>query len=104
MSRGPDIGTALARAIDRQSRLAACPVEILAADWESWASATFTGARHRITVSALPGAAAETWLTNLTDAEFAIRGHLVADMVVVAVRRRANAIQADLEVLTVEDR
>ncbi len=102
MSRGPDIGTALTRAIERGSRHARCPAQIMAADWDRWASATFTGARHRIAVAMLPCPATEAWLTSLTEAEFDVAGHLVADVDVVAVRRTAARVEADLEVLTVE--
>lgn len=104
MSRGPDIGTALNRAIERQTRYARCPADIVNADWERWASATFTGARHRITVAMLPCPAAEAWLSTVRDAEFDVRGHLVADVDVVAVRRLAPRVEADLEILTVEAR
>lgn len=102
MSRRPDIGTALTRAIERQSRLARCPAEIVNAQWERWASATFSGARHRITVALLPCPASETWLSGLREAEFDVRGHLIADLDVVAVRRTAPRVEAELEVLTVE--
>ncbi len=104
MSRGPDIGTALSRAIELHSRYARCPADIVSATWQRWASATFTGARHRITVALLPCPATETWLNSLRDAEFDLRGHLVADVDVVAVRRLAPRVEADLEILTVETR
>lgn len=104
MSRGPDIGTALTRAIERHSRYARCPAEIVSATWQRWASATFTGARHCVTVAMLPCPATEAWLTSLRDAEFDVRGHLVADVDVVAVRRLAPRVEADLEILTVEER
>lgn len=102
MSRGPDIGTLLTRALERQARLAGCAGHIVTADWERWASATFTGARHRITLSALPCPATEAWLAGLSEAEIDVRGHLVADLEIVAVRRQVDAVHADLEVLTVE--
>lgn len=102
MSRGPDIGIALTRAIERGSRRARCPAQILTADWDRWASATFHGARHRIALALLPCPATEAWLAGLAEAEFDVRGHLVADVDLVAVRRTAARVEADLEVLTVE--
>lgn len=104
MSRGPDIGTVLTRAIERHSRYARCPVDIISASWERWASATFAGARHRITVAMTPCPATEAWLGGLPDAEFDVRGHLVADVDVIAVRRLAPRVEVDLEILTVEER
>ncbi len=104
MNRGPDVGTALTRAIEKQARRARCPVDVLHADWQRWASATFTGARHQMTITACPCPALTGWLAALPEAEFEVRGHLVADLVVTAVRRAAASVEADLEVLTVEAR
>lgn len=104
MSRGPDIGTALTRAITQQARRADCTVEIVTADWEQWASATFVGARHQITLAAPLNPAIERWLGGLADAEFAISGHLVADLAINATRKSADRVEAELEILTVETR
>ena len=52
MSRGPDPGTALVRALEANARRAGCPVRMTASDWTRWASATFTGARHDLTLEA----------------------------------------------------
>lgn len=103
MSRGPDIGTALLRALEKQARRASCPISVLQSDWQRWASATFAGARHQITLAACPCPALDAWLGNLSEAEFDVRGHLVADLAVSAVRRSAASVEADLEVLTVEE-
>ena len=102
MSRGPDAATMLTRAIDKQARRAGCPVEHVDSDWDRWASATFSGARHRLTFAATPDVALDRWLKGLPDADFALRGHLVADLVVSAVRHAAERVEIDLEILTVE--
>lgn len=104
MSRGPEIGTLLTRALDRQARHARCPIEIVSADWDRWASATFTGARHHLSLSTFPCPAAEAWLAGLREAEFDLPGHLVADLAVTAIQRTAKCVTADLEILTVEMR
>ncbi|OYY72438.1 hypothetical protein [Sphingomonas sp. 28-63-12] len=104
MSRGPDIGTALIRAIGRHAGDAGCAIEIVSADWDHWASATFAGARHQITLAAEACPAITGWLGGLAEAEFDISGHLVADLAVTAVRRSGGRIEAALEVLTVEVR
>lgn len=64
-------------------------------DSTPWVSATFTGARHRLTLTAdsLPGEAA------LADMEFALASQVVADLAVVA--RTADALE--LEALILEE-
>ncbi|WP_164497932.1 hypothetical protein [Sphingosinithalassobacter portus] len=104
MSRGPDVATMLERALAAQARNAGCPVTIVESDWTRWASATFTGARHNIVLSAPPSPALDTWLAALPEAEFALRGHLVADALVATCRRSQDGVTATIEALTVEDR
>jgi hypothetical protein len=100
--RGPDVGTLLVRALYRASCAARCPLEIVTADSVRWASATFTGARHATSWTALPSPALDAWLAALPEKEFELRGHLVADLVVQAVRRTATAVALEIEALTVE--
>lgn len=104
MSRGPDAATLLARALAASAEAADCLATIAAADWTRWASATFTGARHMLRLSAPPSPALLAWIAALPEAEFSLRGHLVADLSVAAVRHAGKAIDIELEVLTVEDR
>jgi len=74
----------------------------------AWASATFTGMRHvmRVTLAGREGVATGEWLASvLSDHEFCIRGHLVADIAISAVHRRAEgtpAMTLTIEALTVE--
>jgi len=103
MSRGPDAGTVLVRAIEANARRAGCPVCITASDWTRWASATFTGARHELALQADESNALDSWLTGLPEAELPIRGHLVADIVVTSVRRAEGVATIRLEALTVEE-
>ena len=62
--------------------LAGARVEMLRHLEKPWASVTFSGSRHRITL-AFPGPQAvadgEAFIARLPEHEFAIRGHLVAD-------------------------
>ena len=74
----------------------------------SWASATFTGARHELTLRiAGEGAlgAADDFLANLEAREFPLRGHIVADIALISDERRdgEDAARISLEALTVED-
>ena len=72
----------------------------------AWASVTFTGARHRL-VFRLEGdgaeAAAERFAAGLGAAEFALHGHILADISLTAEDRRPGSVRIELEALTVED-
>jgi hypothetical protein len=72
----------------------------------SWASATFVGARHEIILT-LDGegaeAAAESFLGGLAAEEFPLRGHIMADIALVSVRRTPGHARIAIEALTVED-
>lgn len=73
----------------------------------SWASVTFSGARHELTLR-LEGAGAEAvadrFLAGLDCAEFALGGHIMADIALVWQERRPGQVRVGLEALTVEDR
>lgn len=74
----------------------------------SWASATFAGARHEISFridGEGAGAAADAFLANLSTTEFSLRGHILADIALVAEERRddSESVRISLEALTVED-
>ncbi|HLL31780.1 MAG TPA: hypothetical protein VK403_12360 [Allosphingosinicella sp.] len=72
-----------------------------------WASVTFQGARHEL-VFRLEGEGAEEaaarFLSSLHPRDFPLRGHLVADVSLVAEERRPGCARIRLEALTVEDR
>jgi hypothetical protein len=85
--------------------------EITSSSSRRWSSATFTGARHGVTLQ-LAGAnardRAHRLAESLPDAEFPLAGHIVADISVEsqAYRRGEDGegvAQLDLAVLTVED-
>lgn len=104
MSRGPDAATQLERALIASAEAAGCPVTIVEADLTRWASVTFSGARHMVTLGGAASPALSRWIDGLPEAEFALRGHLAADLSVEAVRREGDAVRVMLEVLTVEER
>jgi hypothetical protein len=67
-----------------------------------WASVTFTGARHRLRISAPAGAA--DWLTErLDEIEFIIPGHIVADIVLTECTVSDGLFALAIEALTIED-
>lgn len=103
MSRWPDAGTQLERALVRSAADAGIVLVVISADWTRWASVTFTGARHRFMVAAQPSAALDAWLASLPEAEFRLRGHLVADVAMASDIRASEQAEVTLEALTVED-
>jgi hypothetical protein len=104
LTRGPDATALLERALLADAALCGAAVEIDAAAARRWASATFVGARHRVTLSGPADRATLRWISSLPEAEFALRGHLVADLVVESHERSAERFRATIEVLTVEER
>jgi hypothetical protein len=103
MSRGPDAATLLERALVAAGHEAGVEVEVLASEWQRWASATFIGARHRLTLCAARSPSLNLWLAGLPEHEFRLSGQLVADLIVAGTRRTGERVEMDLEVLTVED-
>ena len=99
MSRGPDAATQLQRALERSG-----PGVIVARhDSTPWASVTFAGARHHLTIEAPLTAGLDRWLAALPEAEFALRGHLVADLTLASIEHCEGRATVAIEALTVED-
>ena len=75
-------------------------------DSRPWASATFTGERHRLTLT-LTGpeaeVAADCFLNGLSERDFPMRGHILIDIACVGDTRGADEVRLILEALTVED-
>lgn len=103
MSRWPDVETQLERALVRGAAEAGVVLNVTAATATPWASVTFTGARHRLTMVALASSSLDCWLAGLAETDFRLRGHLVADLVVVAAIDSSELVEVTLEALTVED-
>jgi hypothetical protein len=101
-----DASGALLRAIaDRFPGLEFAVEEIRS---RSWASVTFTGARHELTVrvdGTGAGTAADTFLAGLEAAEFALRGHILADIALITDARHdgGGSVLLQLQALTVKD-
>lgn len=103
MSRGPDAATLLERALVADAKRSAVALTVAQAGATRWASATFVGARHRLTLAAARSLDADTWLGELEDADLPLRGHLVADLKVTRIDRAAGAVTAHIEALTLEE-
>lgn len=90
-------------------QLAGPHAELLRHSERPWASATFSGARHRIAL-AFAGVegidAADAFIAALPEHEFAIAGQLVADATVAEVEQvtlPTPAITVDVELLLLQD-
>jgi hypothetical protein len=73
-----------------------------------WASVTFSGARHKVAFSLEgegAGAAADAFVARMTEIEFDLRGHILADLVLSGDERSAGGgrVRLRIEALTVED-
>jgi hypothetical protein len=75
---------------------------LLSGSCRPWSSVTFTGARHRLRIAAPPPAA--DWLTERLEAiDFAIPGHIVADIALAGCALRDGLFELEVEALTIED-
>lgn len=100
-----DAGTALLRAVRVHFvHFAGFVLEEMSS--RRWASVTFQGARHELAFR-LEGegaeAAAGLFLSGLRARDFRLRGHLLADLRLVAEERRPGCARIRLEALTVEE-
>ncbi len=102
---GNDATTALLRAL-RSSLHVANFLTFEQIRSREWASITFTGARHEIAIR-LGGpdaeAVADGFVAGLDATEFRLRGHILADIVLVERERTEDGVRLRIEALTVED-
>lgn len=76
-------------------------VRIIAARERPWASITFAGARHWLTL-VVPREDAAAIRRDLPEADLPVRGHIVADLAVVDQAPHPHGCALFLEALTVE--
>jgi hypothetical protein len=69
----------------------------------SWASVTFEGARHQIALRLAGRAQADAFELDLVESEFALRGHLLADIRVSSRRIEGERVVLEIEALTIEE-
>ena len=91
----------IAQRLVRSAAAAGCAVRVRAHHSRHWASATFTGTRHALTLAAAASPAFDTWLAGLHDAEFDTRRELVADLALVERAAVGDEVEARIEALTV---
>lgn len=97
------------RLLSEVLKLAGPNAELVKHSERPWASVTFSGTRHAITVNfSGPDAtsAGEAFVTALPDHEFTIRGQLVADATIASVEQELlpePRMTVDAELLLLED-
>lgn len=101
------VAAQLLRALTTRMKLQRDDVMVSNCRSVDWQSLTFTGERHEISLRIAPPEAqpAVALLRDgLADAEFGLRGHVVADLLIVAERVEPDgAMLVDLEALTLSD-
>jgi hypothetical protein len=97
----PSAGDELRRAL--RAEFVQLAIESLAS--RSWASVTFSGARHRLVLrfeGEDAAAAADAFLDGLGEREVVLRGHILADIALVTDERERGMARLTVEALTVE--
>jgi hypothetical protein len=101
--RGPDAGTLLIRALRSHASGAGVTMHIESIACTPWASATFVGTLHRLTVAAVSVPGLRYWIDGLPEAEFTMRGHIVADLTVERIETIGDREHVTIAVLTLID-
>ncbi|RMB52383.1 hypothetical protein C8J44_3415 [Sphingomonas sp. PP-CE-3A-406] len=101
--RGPDAGTLLIRVLRGHAAAAGLTMHVESIACMPWASATFVGTLHRLTIAAMPVPGLRDWIDGLPEAAFAMRGHIVADLVVDRIESLGDREHVTIAVLTLID-
>ena len=101
----PAAGAELERALRDACATLGTAAEVAEIVSRPWASITFSGERHRLTLR-LGGErapnTANAFLDGLAEREFELRGHILADIALVEDVREGGDVRLILEALTVE--
>ncbi|MBB4155389.1 hypothetical protein GGQ80_003309 [Sphingomonas jinjuensis] len=98
-----DAAPLLASALRRSAIAAGISIDIVQAIERPWASLTFSGTRHCLTLTMESGKHADEWLAAIESAALLMRGHVAGEPALVARRQLADLIEATIEVVTIED-
>jgi hypothetical protein len=99
----PDAATALLRALGERLAGAGAVYRVEELRCRSWASVTFTGARHKLVLWIEGEDSAGRFLDGIEEAEFSLPLHILADISVESTERSEGGVRIALEALTVED-
>ena len=103
MMRGPDTATLLARALAASATLHGLNVAVEERGARRWHSATFSGHKHALTLTALAGGTdAKAWLAGLCKMDVRLPGELLAGISIIEEGECAGGCRAEVEALTVE--
>jgi len=92
---------ALQQALIASATASGFAITISASDWYRWSTKTFDGARHILSIEGPDSSALKNWLSRLPELKLPMRGHLIADIAVVAKRARGGRADINVEALTV---
>lgn len=98
-----DVGARLDRALANAALAAGLEAAVIDHRSRPWASATFTGTRHAVTLLAKRSPTLGGWVAALPDAELPLRGHLVASLAVDGIEDNGHEVWLALTVLTIEE-
>lgn len=103
MMRGPGATLLLARALAVSAARGGLDLAVEEHGSKPWHSATFSGHRHSLFVTAKPaGSAASAWLATIRSLDVRLPGELLADLSVVEENDGGDLCHARIEALTVE--
>jgi len=93
---------ALGRALTQSAARCGVALDIRQHRSTAWASATFAGARHQLSLACRPDTAVDRWLAALDEEDLPVAHQLVADIGWRRTARDADRVTIDVEILTVE--
>jgi hypothetical protein len=99
--RGPAAAALLGRALSASAHAAGATVEIDTCEAETWFSATFSGTRYALALTAPDEASTMRWLSALPSQDLPLAGHLLAELSVAQVAQRAGRLHLRIDALTV---
>lgn len=103
MSRGPDPTARVAAALAQLAAARGIALVLTSARSSAWASATFVGTRHVLTMTSSDDPRLDALLGELPEAEFVIPGHVVIDCIGTAMGGDGIRAEVTIEALTIEE-
>ncbi|WP_058756142.1 hypothetical protein [Sphingomonas endophytica] len=95
------VGDTFERAVTRSAARAGTTVAVESHHAVAWFSATFSGDRHELVLSAPAGEVLDDWTAGLPALDLGVPGHLLADLRIAARERRGDRVRLRIEGLTV---
>lgn len=99
--RGPGPGALVGRALSASAARDGFAVTVEERACAAWHSATFSGERYTLALSAPAGSATRAWLATIGVIDVPLPGHLLADLCVTREDELDGWCRAQIEALTV---